>query len=105
MVMRSVGGKLPVGKTEGYGHNSGDAFSDLEKLIRTAKIEFWPHGQLRLGKRNLRRHSPRKLAALRRSIATFGVFVPLVVDRAGNILSGRARLACAPPMTRWPTTP
>jgi len=95
MVMRSVGGKLPVRKTEGYGHNSGDTFSYLEKLIRTAKIEFWPFDQVRLGTRNLRRHSPRKLAALRRSIATFGVFVPIVVDRAGNVLSGRARLTCA----------
>src|SRR5260370_2567493 len=95
MVMRSVGGKLPVRKTEGYGHNSGDTFSYLEKLIRTAKIEFWPFDQLCLGTRNLRRHSPSKLAALRRSIATFGVFVPIVVDRAGNVLSGRARLACA----------
>ncbi len=95
MAMRSLGGKLPVRKPEGYGHNSGETFSDLKELIRTARIEFWPIDQLRLVTRNLRSHSPRKLAALRRSIATFGVFVPIVVDRAGNVLSGRARLACA----------
>src|SRR5450759_3346641 len=66
MVMRSLGGKLPVRRPEGYGHNSGEIFSDLKELIRTAKIEFWPIDQLRLGARNLRSHSPRKLAALRR---------------------------------------
>jgi hypothetical protein len=93
--MRSIGGKLPVRKPEGYGHNSGETLSDLEKLIRTAKIEFWPANELRLEARNLRRHSPRKLAALTRSIATFGVFVPIVVDPTGKVVSGRARLACA----------
>ena len=30
MVVRSVGGKLLVRKPEGYGHNSGETFSDLE---------------------------------------------------------------------------
>jgi DNA modification methylase len=95
MVVRSVGGKLLVRKSEGYGHNSGETFSDLEKLIQTAKIEFWPIDQLRLEARNLRRHSLRKLAALTRSIATFGVFVPIVADPTGKVLSGRARLACA----------
>ena len=95
MVVRLRGGKLLVRKTEGYGHNSGETFSDLEKLIRTAKIELWPIDQLRLEARNLRRHSPRKLAALIRAIATFGVFVPIVVDQAGKVLSGRARVACA----------
>jgi ParB-like chromosome segregation protein Spo0J len=59
------------------------------------RCRFWPADQLRLEARNLRRHSPRKLAALTRSIATFGVFVPIVVDPTGKVLSGRARLACA----------
>jgi ParB-like chromosome segregation protein Spo0J len=94
MVMHSVGGKLLIRKTGGYGHNSGE-FSDLENLIRTAKIEHWPVDQLRLQARNLRRHSPRKLAALIRAIRTFGVLVPIVVDQTGKVLSGRARLACA----------
>jgi DNA modification methylase len=94
MVMRSFGGKLPVRKLEGFGHNSGETLSDLQELIRKAKIEFWPIDQLRLEARNLRRHSRRKLAALIRSIATFGVFIPIVVDPAGKVLSGRARIAC-----------
>jgi DNA modification methylase len=95
MVVRSVGGKLLVRKTEAYGHNSGETFSDLEKLIRTAKIEFWPADRFRLGARSLRLHSRRKLAALTRSIATFGVFVPIVADPTGKVLSGRARLTSA----------
>ena len=97
MVVRTCGGKLLVRsrRTEGFGHNSGETFSDLKKLIRTAKIESWPIDQLRLQARNLRRHSPRKLAALTRAIATFGIFVPVVVDPIGKVLSGRARIACA----------
>ena len=95
MVTRLRGGKLQVRKPGGYGHNSGETFSDLEALIRTAKIEHWPVDQLRLEARNLRRHSPRKLAALIRAITTFGILVPIVVDQFGNVLSGRARLASA----------
>jgi DNA modification methylase len=95
MVKRLPGGKLEVRKRERYGHNSGETFSDLETIIRAAKIEHWPTEQLRLNARYLRRHSPRKLAALLRSIASLRVFVPIVVDRSGNVLAGRARLACA----------
>jgi DNA modification methylase len=95
MVTRLRGGKLQVRKPEGFGHNSGESLSNLEELIRSSKIELWPIDQLRSAVRTLRHHSPRKLAALTRSIATFGIFVPIVVDQIGNVLSGRARLACA----------
>jgi DNA modification methylase len=95
MVVRLEGGKLEVRKRERYGHNSGETFSDLEQLIRTQKIQFWPIDQVRRRARNPRRHSPRKLVALRRAIATFCIFVPIVVDRAGNLLAGDARLDCA----------
>ena len=80
MVTRLRGGKLQVRKPGGYGHNSGETVSDLEVLIRTAKIEHWPVDQLRLEARSLRRHSRRKLAALIRAITTFGILVPIVVE-------------------------
>jgi DNA modification methylase len=95
MVVRLRGGKLEIRKPEGYGHNSGETFSDFKKLVRSQKIELWPIDCVRRRARNPRLHSPRKLVVLRRAIATFGIFVPIVVDRPGNLLAGDARLACA----------
>lgn len=95
MVVRSRGGTLVVQARQRRGHNSGQGESDLETLIRSAAVELWPIGQVRRRARNPRHHSSRKLAALRRAIATYGVFVPLVLDQNGNLLSGEARLACA----------
>lgn len=94
MVVRLPGGMLEIRKRPRSGHNSRE-FSELEQLIRAQRIEYWPIGQVRTHPRNPRRHSPRKLAALRRAIATFRIFFPLAVDRSGNLLAGHARLTCA----------
>jgi ParB-like chromosome segregation protein Spo0J len=44
---------------------------------------------------NPRLHSPAQLAALQESIREFGFLVPIVVDRAGKVVAGHARLAAA----------
>jgi ParB-like nuclease domain len=95
MVVRLKGGKLVLRQRQRAGHNSPDDFTDLERFIRSQRIEFWPTEWINLPSRGLRQHSPRKLAALRRAIATFGVFVPVIVDPDGVLLAGEARLACA----------
>jgi DNA modification methylase len=95
MIVRLKGGALEVRKRGRYGHNSGETLTGLERLIRAQKIEFWPIDQIRGRLRNPRRHSARKLAALRRAMTTFRIFVPIVVDQAGNLLAGDARLDCA----------
>jgi AraC-like DNA-binding protein len=96
MVVRSKGGKLEVRKPAGFGHNSGeDDLSNLERLFRKQRIDPWPIDRLRPNGRNLRLHSPRKQAALKRAMVSFGVLVPLIVDPTGNVLAGHARLAVA----------
>ena len=96
MGARSRNGKLEVRKPEGFGHNSGeDDLFYLERLLSKQKIEPWRIDRLRPSGRNLRVHSPRKHAALRRAIVSFKFFTPLVIDPAGNLLAGHARLAVA----------
>jgi DNA modification methylase len=87
---------LGVRNPEGVGHNSGeDDLFRLEKFLSDQEIQSWPVNRLRASGRNLRVHSPRKLAALKRAVASFKFFAPLVIDPAGNLLAGHARLAVA----------
>jgi hypothetical protein len=95
MSVQSTGSTLVVRKRNGRGHNSGQDRSDLENLIRSSAVEYWPISQIRMRARNPRRHSSRKLSLLRRAIASFGIFVPLVIDQTGTLLAGEARLLCA----------
>lgn len=94
MAARSNNG-MEIRRPECFGHNSGETLTDLEQLLREQKIEDWPIDRVIQRERNPRRHPPRKQAALSRSIVSLGVFVPLVVDPAGNLLAGHARLAVA----------
>src|SRR6266404_2844116 len=94
MAKRSPSKELAIFKQERYRHSS-ENFSDLKQCLLSNKIEHRPIGSLRYPIRLLRRHSRRKLAALRRSIVEFQIFVPLLSDGAGNVLSGVARLLCA----------
>lgn len=79
----------------GFGHNSGETFFDLKHLLSLARVEHWDIDKLRKPIRVLRRHEQRKIAALCRSITTFGIFTPIIADRTGSVLSGVARLECA----------
>jgi DNA modification methylase len=94
MAKRSPSKELAIFRQERYRHSS-ENFSDLKQCLLSNKIEHRPIGSLRYPIRLLRRHSRRKLAALRRSIVEFQIFVPLLIDGAGNVLSGVARLLCA----------
>ncbi len=94
MAKRSQSSELAILKRERYSHTS-ENFSDLKECLRSARIEHRPIGSLHYPARLLRRHSRRKLDALRRSIVEFKIFVPLLIDRASNVLSGVARLLCA----------
>ena len=94
MAKRSTTKELAILKREKYSHRSED-FSDLKQCLLSTKIQQWAVGDLVYPTRLLRRHSRRKLASLRRSIVEFQIFVPLIIDRVGNVLAGVARLRCA----------
>ncbi|TAK47213.1 MAG: DNA methylase N-4 [Xanthobacteraceae bacterium] len=95
MIKRLTGGSFLVQSREKIGHNSGKSFSELEQFLRTATIEWRSIDQVRTNSRPTRIHKQKKIATLRRSIASFKVFAPLVVDPDGRLLAGHARFICA----------
>lgn len=58
-------------------------------------IEYLPIEQLRPDPRNARLHKPPQIAAIARSMRTFGFNVPLLVDGEGTIIAGHGRMEAA----------
>jgi DNA modification methylase len=58
-------------------------------------VEYLPIGSIRPDSENARLHKPAQVAAIARSIATFGFNVPLLVDDAGKLIAGHGRLGGA----------
>jgi DNA modification methylase len=59
------------------------------------KLELRPIAQLTRPKRRTRTHSDRQIAQLVNSIATFGFVTPVLIDAAGTIITGNARVEAA----------
>lgn len=59
------------------------------------KVEYWAIDRLQPADRALRNHSKSQMAALRGSIAAFGISAPILVDRAGKVVDGHAILEAA----------
>jgi len=58
-------------------------------------IVYEPTAALRPDPANARRHSPRQIAQIARSMATFGPIVPILVDATGRIVAGHGRWLAA----------
>lgn len=58
-------------------------------------IEWLPLGVLRPNPRNARRHSPKQIGQIAKSIRKFGFLNPVIVDDANMILAGHGRLEAA----------
>lgn len=95
MIARLPGGKLLVQKHQSRRSHSNDTLSELKQLVRSQTIEQWPIDAVRTGRRRTRVHPSNKHHSLCRSIASFKVFFPLLVDPTGNLISGYARLKAA----------
>lgn len=95
MIARLPGGKIEIRRRRRADFDSNNDVSDLEALVKSQRIEHWPIEAINVGPRRLRRHSAPKQQALSRAIAHFRVLAPIVVDRTGNLLAGRGRLASA----------
>ncbi|WP_243288740.1 site-specific DNA-methyltransferase [Geothrix terrae] len=54
-----------------------------------------PLGEISPDPRNPRKHSPRQITKIARSIETWGFNVPILVDRNGQIVAGHGRLQAA----------
>ena len=58
-------------------------------------IEYTAPSHLKFNPKNARSHKPPQIAAIARSIQTFGFNIPIVTDEAGQILAGHGRAAAA----------
>lgn len=58
-------------------------------------IEYRPVTELIAYDRNPRKHPERQLVSLAASIAEFGFAMPVLVDEAGTIIAGEARVVAA----------
>ena len=57
------------------------------------KIEVWPIGNVKPTPDNTRNHSALQVRALAKSISTFKLNAPLLIDRDGVLIAGNGRLA------------
>jgi DNA modification methylase len=69
------------------------------------RIEHRPIAELRAAGRKTRHHDKRQMAAIKASITQFGFVSPVLIDAAGRILAGNARVEAAKAlgMTTVPT--
>ncbi len=62
---------------------------------QTLAVEYTAPSHLKFNPKNARSHKPPQIAAIARSIKTFGFNVPVVADGEGQILAGHGRVAAA----------
>lgn len=63
--------------------------------VRVRQQEMRPVGGLTADPRNARRHSPEQLRQLTLAVREFGWTVPVLVDEAGQVIAGHARVQVA----------
>ena len=68
---------------------------DLLSLPVSERIVLKPVKDLKPWERNARLHSPKQIAQLAQSIASFGFSVPIVIDENNRVLAGNGRLSAA----------
>ena len=68
---------------------------DAQSASLPLAIEYTAPSNLKFNPRNVRSHKPQQIAAIARSIQTFGFNVPVVADEDGQILAGHGRVAAA----------
>src|SRR4051812_9768828 len=66
----------------------------VPQVLRNS-IEWLSVDKLRPFEKNARTHSPRQIAQIAASIRAFGFVNPVLVDEAGTILAGHARVTAA----------
>src|SRR4051812_12248503 len=68
---------------------------ELTSNTNQLAVEYLPMRSIKPDPANTRLHKPAQIAAIARSIATFGFNVPILIDEAGTIVAGHGRLAGA----------
>jgi DNA modification methylase len=66
-----------------------------EKTSRRLAVVDKLIAELKLDPKNPRRHSPRQIKQIARSIKTFGFIVPVLIDKSGRIIAGHGRIMAA----------
>ncbi len=65
------------------------------KQLKTLSIEQFDIDLLKVDERNPRKHSPRQIKQIARSVESFGFNVPVLVDGENKVIAGHGRLlAC-----------
>lgn len=67
-------------------------------LNLVSKVSLLPIAMLQPDQANARMHKDRQIKALVKSIQSFGFNIPIAIDRAGQVVSGHARLEAAKKM-------
>lgn len=70
-------------------------FQKTQSTSLPLAIEYASPSHLKFNPKNARSHKPPQIAAIARSIQTFGFNVPVVTDEEGQILAGHGRVAAA----------
>ena len=68
---------------------------DAQSASLPLAIEYTAPSNLKFNPRNVRSHKPQQIAAIARSIQTFGFNVPVVADEDGQIFADHGRVAAA----------
>ena len=68
---------------------------DAQSASLPLAIEYTAPSNLKFNPRNVRSHKPPQIAAIARSIQTFGFNVPVVADEDGQIFADHGRVAAA----------
>jgi DNA modification methylase len=78
-----------------------------ENKARRIEIVYRPIAELELDPRNPRFHSPRQIRQIARSIKTFGMIVPILINRADRVVAGHGRVMACQQLgwTEVPTIP
>ena len=61
-------------------------------------VTYLPIGSIVPDPTNPRKHSPKQIRAIARSIEAFGFNVPILVDKANRIVAGHGRLRSGKPV-------
>jgi DNA modification methylase len=69
--------------------------TDVEPGKHASKLQLCPLEQLHPNANNPRKHPKSQIRALARSMREFGFTVPILIDRAGNIIAGVGRYLAA----------
>ncbi len=79
----------------GSGRASADLQNMLRHNIRLDRIDYVPIEQLKFHSRRLRKRSADAVAALERSVQSFGIVLPVLIDQQNTIVGGEGTVEAA----------